>query len=293
MNKMMPLVTIMMPVYNGMPYIEKSIKSLLNQTYQNWECIIVDDGSIDDTLEYLKNLTDSRIRVFSLGQNYGRAYARQMALDKAQGEYLAMLDADDLYHPCKIERQVSEMESNSNISLVSTSMISFGFKTHHLSKRGVCKDQVRNYTASKEPIHAASMLRTDYARQFRYATDLKFGEDRDFLSKYLSQYPKYKILEKAYYYYSEYDSVTKTKILKSYLNRIYYFLKKGRIKNFVEALMKYVYYIFTMLFISNDEIIKRRGWEVSDNERNEFGSILALVNDVKNANVDLGFDYGK
>lgn len=278
---MMPLVTVMMPVYNGMPYIKMSIRSLLNQTYKNWECIIVDDGSNDNTLEYLKGLTDSRIRVFSLGKNHGRAYARQIALEQAQGEYLAMLDADDLYHPCKIERQVSEMESDSNISLVCTSMISFGYNTHFLSKRGAQKDQGRNYTASNEPIHAASMLRTGYAKQFRYATDLNFGEDRDFLSKYLSQYPRYKMLAKAYYYYSEYDSVTKTKILKSYLNRVSYYLKKRRVKDFSVTLLKYIYSVLTMPFISNDAIIRRRGWEVLDNERYEFESVLTSLNNVK------------
>lgn len=293
MNKMMPLVTIMMPVYNGMPYIEMSIKSLLNQTYQNWECIIVDDGSIDDTLEYLKILTDSRIRVIALGRNYGRAYARQMALDNAQGKYLAMLDADDLYHPCKIARQVSEMEADQNISLVCTSMISFGYHTDYLSKRGSQKDQINNYVASYEPIHASSMLKTDYAKQFRYAADLNFGEDRDFLSKYLSHYPRYMMLAKPYYYYSEYDSVTKTKILKSYLNRVIYYLKKRRLKDLSVTLLKYVYSCLTLPFISNDAIIKRRGWDVQDYDRKEFESVLTALNNVEIANSDLEFDYGK
>lgn len=267
-----------MPVYNGMPSIKFSIKSLLNQTYKNWECLIVDDGSSDDTFEFLKSLSDSRIKIHRFPQNKGRAYARQKALDEANGKYLAMLDADDLYHPDKIEKQVNLMESNSDISLVCTSMISFGYTTDSLTKRGSEKDEIRKYTPNEEPLHAPSMLRADYAKHFRYSTDLNFGEDRDFLSKYLLRYPRYLMLSKAYYYYSEYDSVSKTKILKSYFNRMKYYLMQSRIKDFSITSFKYIFSLLSMPFVSNDFIIKKRGRTVNESERDEFDAIMKTIN---------------
>ena len=102
---MNPLVSIMMPVFNGLPLIKASIESLLSQTYTNWECIIIDDGSNDGTSEYVDQLNDVRFKVFHQ-ENKGRPIARQRALDNANGKYLGMLDAGDLYHPEKLQRQV-------------------------------------------------------------------------------------------------------------------------------------------------------------------------------------------
>ena len=84
-----PLVTIMMPVFNGLKLIHASIASLLAQTYSNWECIIVDDGSTDGTSEYLDSLQDIRFRVVHFKENLGRPFARQKALELANGKYLA------------------------------------------------------------------------------------------------------------------------------------------------------------------------------------------------------------
>ena len=97
-------VSVVIPVYNGMPKIKLAISSLQSQTYLNWEAIIVDDGSNDGTAEYLDSLTDSRFIVHHFGRNYGRPYARQKALDIATGDYLAMLDADDFYELDMLEK---------------------------------------------------------------------------------------------------------------------------------------------------------------------------------------------
>ena len=266
-----------MPVYNGMPTIKFSINSLLNQTYKNWECIIVDDGSTDNTYEYLMSISDPRIKVFRFINNKGRAFARQKALEESKGKYLAMLDADDLYHPDKLKAQTDIMEANPNISLVCASMISFGYKTASLTKRGSQKDEIRIYSPNKEPLHAPSMLRTDHAKEFRYSMDLNFGEDRDFLSKYLSKYPQYMMLAKAYYYYSEYDSVSSKKILKSYCTRIKHYLNTFRLTDLAITALKYIYSLLTMPFVSDESIIKKRGWEVPETERIELESIIASI----------------
>jgi glycosyltransferase involved in cell wall biosynthesis len=115
-----PLVTILLPVYNGEPYLEAALDSALSQTYRNLEVIVVDDGSVDRTRELVKARAakDPRVRLIAQ-QNRGVAAARNRAIGAARGEFIAPLDADDIWHPAKIERQVRRMiESGSNTGLV-------------------------------------------------------------------------------------------------------------------------------------------------------------------------------
>ena len=107
------LVSIVMPSYNTANYIEASIESVRHQTYENWELIIVDDCSTDNTDEVVRPfLTDGRIRYLKNEQNSGAAISRNRALREAKGRWIAFLDSDDLWLPEKLEKQVSFMEEN-------------------------------------------------------------------------------------------------------------------------------------------------------------------------------------
>ena len=106
------LVSIIMPSYNTASFIEETIQSVLNQTYTNWELIIVDDCSTDNTDEVLENIKDSRIRYFKNDKNSGAAVSRNKALREAKGQWIAYLDSDDLWMPEKLEKQIHFMETN-------------------------------------------------------------------------------------------------------------------------------------------------------------------------------------
>ena len=106
------LVSIIMPSYNTAPYIEETMQSVLNQTYTNWELIIVDDCSTDNTDEVLSRISDSRIRILKNDRNSGAAVSRNRALREAKGQWIAFLDSDDLWMPEKLEKQISFMEKN-------------------------------------------------------------------------------------------------------------------------------------------------------------------------------------
>lgn len=106
------LVSIIMPSYNTASYIKKTIQSVLNQTYQNWELIIVDDCSADNTDEVLGTIKDPRIRYFKNDKNSGAAVSRNKALREARGQWIAFLDSDDLWMPEKLEKQIHFMEKN-------------------------------------------------------------------------------------------------------------------------------------------------------------------------------------
>jgi glycosyltransferase involved in cell wall biosynthesis len=103
------LVSIITPTFNSEPFIIQTIQSVQNQTHTNWEMIIVDDCSTDNTasLVYEETKHDSRIKFFQLKSNSGAGVARNYAINRAKGKYVAFLDSDDLWKPEKLHRQIS------------------------------------------------------------------------------------------------------------------------------------------------------------------------------------------
>lgn len=106
------LVSIIMPNYNGEKFLRETIDSVLAQTYQNWEILLVDDCSTDSSLEIAQSFGDGRIRIFQNEQNGGAAVSRNYALREAKGKWIAFLDSDDLWRPEKLERQLKFMAEN-------------------------------------------------------------------------------------------------------------------------------------------------------------------------------------
>ncbi len=106
------LVSIITPSYNSEKFINECVESVIAQTYTNWELIIVDDYSQDNSKKKILLLSenDSRIKVVFLDENIGASGARNIALQKAKGKYIAFLDSDDLWEPQKLEKQLSFIE---------------------------------------------------------------------------------------------------------------------------------------------------------------------------------------
>ena len=109
------LVSIIMPSWNTAKWIGESIESVINQTYEYWELIIVDDCSTDNTEEVVKSFSDERIKFFKNETNSGAALTRNRALREAQGEWISFLDSDDLWNPNKLEKMISFMKSNNYV----------------------------------------------------------------------------------------------------------------------------------------------------------------------------------
>ncbi|WP_373921352.1 glycosyltransferase family 2 protein [Peribacillus muralis] len=121
-----PLVSVITPSYNCSAYIKETIDTVLDQSYPNWEMIIVDDHSQDDSVQVIQSYEamDSRIRLIPLANNVGAARARNIAIKEARGDYIAFLDSDDLWLPTKLDEQVEFMKSgNLAFSFTSYSLI--------------------------------------------------------------------------------------------------------------------------------------------------------------------------
>jgi glycosyltransferase involved in cell wall biosynthesis len=107
----MCIISVIIPVYNGEKTIQETIESVLNQTYTDFELIIINDGSQDSTLEIISSFKDSRIKVFSYA-NAGVSASRNRGISHARGEYISFIDADDLWTPDKLEAQLKALQEN-------------------------------------------------------------------------------------------------------------------------------------------------------------------------------------
>lgn len=118
----MPKVSVVTPAYNAMKYLPATLESILQQTFTDFEVLIVDDGSTDNIVQWATGLVDPRVRFFSQA-NQGVSVARNTAIAHAQGEYVAFLDADDLWEPTKLAKQVRCLDENPEVGLVHSWMV--------------------------------------------------------------------------------------------------------------------------------------------------------------------------
>lgn len=282
--KINPQVAIMMPVYNGEKTLHLAISSLLHQTYPYWKCYIVNDGSTDGTKAYLDALEDERLVVIHFEKNIGRPYARQAALDAAEGKYLAFLDADDFYHPDKLKLQVEAFLLDQEVCLVGCGMASFNRQFKLKTVRSNYKSKLLEYKIGKEtfkPARAPSMVFLDKAKLIGYNLSLKYGQDTDFFMRYLDGH-SYVNIKDVLYYYSEFCSVTKRKILFTNFYGIIFYknhFSKAPIfffKKIVVNLIKIVLKILTYPFWNAEDLINKRGIKVSSEIEKEFSTNYIL-----------------
>lgn len=118
-----PVVTIGIPFYNPGHLIEDAIRSVFSQTFPDWELILIDDGSTDESLCRVQKIRDHRVRVYSDGRNKGLVYRLNQISQLATGKYLARMDADDMMHPGRIAAQVEFLEDNPNADVVDTALV--------------------------------------------------------------------------------------------------------------------------------------------------------------------------
>jgi len=205
-----PLVSVIVPCFNAGEYLNDSIGSLLSQTYTNWEGILVDDGSIDNTFERCKEFAkmDRRIRVFQLHNNCGPSTARNLGIHQAQGALIAFLDADDVWLEHKLEEQVKLMLTRPDVGFCTTleKFVQRDLSQHpdypvrpRLRGRMPIADDIISWSRS-HPIDGSSsgvMLRMSLLEKTGlWAEDMRCSEDVEFWYK-LSIHSKFARVDKA------------------------------------------------------------------------------------------------
>lgn len=202
------LISVIVPVYNVDIYLEKSLLSLLNQTYKNLQIILIDDGSTDDSAricDHYKRI-DKRIEVFHL-KNQGVSNARNLGLDYAKGKYIYFFDSDDTLEPEALRVLYDELQNN-DIDLVECSY----FKVYSNQKKAVIHPEIK--IKSKEAIRDLLLWRgcltsfcwdklyiKDKIGTLRFDTSLKIGEDDLFVFEYLLKCDNVIVIERPLYNY--------------------------------------------------------------------------------------------
>ena len=115
-----PLISVIMPVYNAQKYLGQAIESVLRQTYRNFELIIIDYGSSDDSLKIIKSFSDSRIKIVYHKKNQGIISSLNDGIKESAGKYIARMDADDISLPKRLEKQISFLENNPLVVMCGT-----------------------------------------------------------------------------------------------------------------------------------------------------------------------------
>lgn len=115
-----PRISVLMTIFNAQPYLQAAIESLINQSFKDWELIAIENGSKDNSLEVISSYADDRIIIHKFDENIGRTPALRYAFENAKGEYIAILDADDLADSVRFARQVDFLDKNPEVAVVAT-----------------------------------------------------------------------------------------------------------------------------------------------------------------------------
>jgi hypothetical protein len=169
-----------MPVYNGMPYLPAAVESILSQSFSDFEFIIVNDCSTDNSLEYLMGLRDERVKVISLEKNLGVTAALQVGIKLVSGKYVARLDADDVAKQERLSQQVEFMEANPEIGLLGSSYELIDSNGTFIRYVDISRDdiEIRWRLLFKNPFfHSTVMFRHDMVKEHQLNYTRKYGED--------------------------------------------------------------------------------------------------------------------
>jgi glycosyltransferase involved in cell wall biosynthesis len=177
------LISVIMPVYNCASYVEEAVNSILNQTFTNFELIIIDDASTDNTVAVVKTFTDSRIKLISKKINQGVSRAVNDGFRLAKGKYIARMDGDDISLKNRFEKQVAILENNSKI-FICASWIQFFGNDSKITKYKETHNEIITQLLIHCPISvSSSMFRRKELSNYFYDENKKSGEDYDFWTK--------------------------------------------------------------------------------------------------------------
>lgn len=241
------LISIIMPVYNSEKYILESIESICNQSYKNWELVIINDGCTDGSTEIINAYAkkDSRIRVF-YKQNEGVSMARNFALEQVRGKYVTFIDSDDVYHRDRLKRMLQVFEQYTNCDIVFSRHKEFKGdlninETVASGKIVINKDNILKIVISDSKNHFMCniMLKSEIAKKEKFA-QLCFAEDFCYIRDCVWHCRQMAVLDEILYFYRRDNENAMTshffseKYVPDYMKlveNIYNFCKKHKLKD--------------------------------------------------------------
>lgn len=220
------MITVGIPIYNAENYLADAIKSVLVQSYPHWELILIDDGSNDNSLHIAQEFAtkDNRIRVISDGLNKKLPARLNQIIREAKYDYIARMDADDLMHTERLEKQINFLINNPQFDLVSTSLLSIKNNNDVIGARIYLPKTVTRQDAligNSGILHASILAKKNWYKRNTYNEKNALAEDYElWLNAAIKDDLKVGFLPEYLYYYREEGNATKEKMLKGYTTQI-------------------------------------------------------------------------
>jgi glycosyltransferase involved in cell wall biosynthesis len=287
-------VTIAIPFFNAEAYLTDAIRSVFAQTYQDWELILIDDGSTDKSLEIANSIKDDRVRVVSDGKNKRLAGRLNEVTKIAKFDFIARMDADDLIFPSKLATQLAHFEKDPNLDIVTTGVYSV---TNNLEIQGV-RGQDFEYPNFESIIsrklgvvHAAILAKKSWYERNQYDESLKIAQDLDLWIRAAKKNDfKIKSIPDYLYIYREEGNITKDKLLRAYKNErnmIRKYVSNQKIKLLSKSRFKSFVVRTLALTGKVQQLQKRRGKEIiSDLLKSDFEKALRIIKNTKIPGID-------
>lgn len=193
-----PEVSVIMPVYNGEAFVAEAMQSILNQTYTDFELLIIDDGSTDNSLQVARSFQDPRIRVVVLEKNIGLAHVRNRGIEEARGTFIAWIDCDDINLPTRLAQQVTLMRAKPGIGLCGGWSRVFGSQENQELRFPSSPDELRTALLFYNPFATSTLLiRKAFLEEHQLRFDPLFppAEDYDLWEKISQHSELYNIPE--------------------------------------------------------------------------------------------------
>jgi len=180
-----PRITIALPVYNGGSTLGLAVRSIIRQSFQNWELIILDDASSDNSVDVVRGFHDERIRLVEGDENIGLSARLNMAMDLAGGEYFARMDQDDVSFPQRLQKQLDYLQSHPDVDLLSSNVVVFESEGKALGQwqidKGnhayICRQPWRGFYMA----HPTWMGKLQWFEKYRYRSSADGAEDQELL----------------------------------------------------------------------------------------------------------------
>jgi len=182
-----PKVTVVIPVYNREKYMAQTIRSILAQTFTDFELLVIDDGSTDRSREIVHSFSDQRIRLVCHPTNLGIPRTRNKGIELARGEYLAFLDSDDYAYPTRLARQSTFLDNHLDYAAVGTWiewMDEEGHPLGRIKRKAVSAEEIAAQRLFRSGLeNSTSMARTAILRKYPHNEQISLGEDFDLWSR--------------------------------------------------------------------------------------------------------------
>lgn len=175
-------ISVILPVHNGAAYLHEAIASVLAQTYGDFELIVIDDGSVDDSVAIVLSFPDDRIRLISSSERLRICKALNLGISNSQGKFLARMDADDICHPNRFERQIHFLERHPEVGFCGSWVRRFGdTQLPQTYRRPVGAERVRAFAVFDNPlVHSSVMLRREVLARMEIAYRNEFANAEDY-----------------------------------------------------------------------------------------------------------------